>query len=163
MTVVAAPYQRVSALIERWTPFAVGVISALATYRWGYLFFSAAELNGWDYGVIYSSVFDVTSIFTAFLFAFYSFILTQEIGFVARMRKTISYKMTIRFTLSALYLGGILIVYSIPMMVISPSPPQGTSLAQLLVAIWAGLTFWSMLSFARAAWLFSVFAVRGRQ
>lgn len=108
--------------------------------------------------MIYSATFDVATVLTAFLFAFYTFVLTQEAGFIGRMKRTPTYGSLLRFTASAMWLGAGLVVVTIPMMVTHPQPTCSQDPSLVIVAAWAGLAVWSFAAFVRASWIFGVFA-----
>lgn len=148
----------IEAKIEAWLPLVAAGAATLVTFAYGPRFFRAAVENGWEYSAAYSAIFDIATIFTAFLFTFYSFILTAEGGFIGRMKKTRSYRQAVRYTLQAILLGALLAALSVPMMVWGPCPTAHSDPSLAYVSVWAGLAIWGCAAFVRAAYLFSIFA-----
>lgn len=150
--------RRAEFLIESWGPVAVGAVTAAAVGRFGPQFFKVASEREWAADTVYSATFDVATVLTAFLFAFYTFVLTQESGFIGRMKRTAAYRGLLRFTTGAMGLGVVLVVSSIPMMIINPQPKTPDDPTIIFVACWAGLAAWSFAAFLRAALVFGIFA-----
>lgn len=148
---------KIEARIEEYYPFALGVVGGAACIIWGAQAFTAMLRQGWDVGVIYSATFDLMTIFTAFLFTFFSFFVTTDRGFIGRAKGTLPYRQTVKYTLKTLALGALLIALSIPMMVIKPAPTD-LGFALVLVSFWLALAIWTAASFFRAAHIFSIFA-----
>lgn len=150
-------YRVVEARLEQAFPFAVGAIASVLCLAWGDEAIGAMDGAGWNVGAIYSSVFDVSAIFTPFAFTFFTLFVTTDRGFIGKAKGTLPYKRTVEYTLTAMLLGGLLTVTSIPMLIVVPKPTD-FSLALLAVSAWLGLTTWTAAAFARAAYIFSIFA-----
>lgn len=150
-SVLAASPRRV----ENSLPFALGIFCGVVTWFVAPDFFVVANRSKWDIASIYSSVFDISTVFTAFAFTFYSFVLTKSDGFVGRMKGTYAYRQTKRFAVSAMGLGVTLTIASIPMFVVVPQPStEADSAALLIVALWVSLAVWTIAAFIRAARIF---------
>lgn len=146
------------AIRERNLPLVVGIIACVCTYLFCHHAFTYLLEREMSYQNIYSAVFDVSAIFTAFLLTFFTFVITTERGFIARSRGTRPYAMLLVFTRRAMALGLVLTIFSIPMMVVEPAPTDQAAPATIAVAIWVGWTTWTSAAFLRAANLFLIFA-----
>src|SRR4051812_8247374 len=85
-------------------------------------FFAYADDKGWNISDVYLAGFEFAAVATSFLFTFYTFVITAERGFIARMRRSIHYQQLITYTVRALALGVALALLSLPMMVTDPLP-----------------------------------------
>src|SRR5687767_8248880 len=119
---MAAIAGRLGLLWETNFPAVTGLVCGCLCFAFGPKAFAHMASHGWDIAAIYSSVFDLTTIFTAFLMTFYTFVITTGSGFIGRARGTRPYRLLLGYTFSALVLGSTLIAFSIPMMVIGPEP-----------------------------------------
>ena len=146
----------VSKFWENWHPLALGVATAGALWWLGWPLKVLADRASWNLPALYGAVFNISGIYTAFLFTFYSFIATTDRGFIGKAKKSIFYKRTVRFTISALIIGVLLTIGTIPLLLMEP----GLDLlwARIAVVVWAGFAVWSTASFVRAAYLFVIFA-----
>lgn len=149
-------FDRLGAWWERHHPLALAGVMAASYGVYGYDLMQHAISSGWQVGNLYSSAFDVSSVFTAFLFTFYTFVVTTESGFIGRMKKTDVYGLLKSYSSVALVLGALLIAASIPMMIIEPKPVN-VSGWHYVVAVWIGLAVWTAAAFLRAARLFVEF------
>lgn len=145
-------------LWETYFPFTFGGIAGLLSYLYGNCAFIYLTENEMQIGSIYSSAFDVATIFTAFLLTFYTLIITADRGFIGRAKGTRPYLLLLSYTLRALGLGAAVVALSIPMMVVEPAPTSPNDPSLYAVAIWAGLTIWAAGAFVRAAHIFAIFA-----
>lgn len=143
---------------ERHHPALFGGLGLLAYGAAGPYLMSAMIGAGYDAPQMYSATFDIASVFTAFLFTYYSFVVTAGSGFIARMRKTKAYALLKQYTLSALSLGVLLVAVSIPLTVIKPKPIDFFSAQHFMTTVWAGATCWSISAFIRATRFFVAFA-----
>lgn len=143
---------------ERHHPAIFGGVGLLAYGTVGPQLMSAMVGAGYDAPQMYSATFDIASVFTAFLFTYYSFVVTAGSGFITRMRKTKAYALLKEYTLSALCLGVVLVVVSVPLTVIKPKPMDIANVQHFLVTVWAGVTCWSISAFVRATRFFVAFA-----
>lgn len=135
--------------------FAVPVF-ALAMWQ-GPAAFAYADGHKWHIDQLYTCVFTYSTVITAFLFTFYTFIITGDRGFLAAARSSIYFKHTISYTFRAIIVGAILSFVTIPMLIVQPVPAAG-DVWVVIAALWAALTVWATASFVRAAWLFAIFA-----
>jgi hypothetical protein len=145
---------------RRWEmhhPALLGALSLGGVMLAGPRAFAYAEMHHWKVDQLYTCVFTLATVFTAFLFTFYTFVVTAERGFLARAKSSIYFKQTVRYTLSAIWVGGIVCAATVPLLVVQPTPTVGDPWL-VVVAIWAALTVWACASFIRAAYLFSIFA-----
>jgi len=149
--------KRASRLWENWHPLLLGAACALALWAFGWPLVSASRVATWNLPALYSAIFSISGIYTAFLFTFYSFIATTDRGFIGRAKDSIYYKRTVSFTVSALVLGGFLTLVSIPMLLVEPD--LQTRAGRVVIVLWIGLTVWASAAFVRAAYLFVIFAV----
>lgn len=145
----------------RWEanyPLALGCAGSVMALAFAPQFLNYIFDNKWDVGVLFSSVFDLAAVATAFSFTFYAFIVTADGGFIGRMKRSIYYKALLRFTIVATILGGILVIASIPLMIVKPIPASSWSISCFAVAVWFGLVAATSAAFFRAARLFAIFA-----
>lgn len=116
-----------------------------------------ADTHKWKIDQFYTSVFTLATVFTAFLFMFYTFAVTAERGFLSRARASTYFKQMVEYTIRAIVVGALLCVLTVPMLVVQPTPAKGDPWL-VFAAAWLGLTVWSFASFIRAAYLFIIFA-----
>ncbi|KCZ91315.1 hypothetical protein [Hyphomonas jannaschiana] len=135
--------------------FVLGLVAAL---RFHALFFECANYYDWERQTIYSSAFDFGGIYTAFLFAFYTYSISSGSDFFVKARNTKIFKRMIVFVKKAIVLGFILTLASIPMMIWNPSPDRTFNTDSLIVCLWFALACASLASFWQATRLFWVFA-----
>ncbi len=149
--------QRAGRSWELHHPALLGVV-ALAGVLWaGPYVFTHAEKAKWHLDELYTSVFTLATVFTAFLFTFYTFVITADRGFLGRAKESVYFRRTVHFTFVAIWIGAALCLATIPLLVVQPVPsPKDPWL--FYVASWAGLTVWACASFVRAAYLFAIFA-----
>lgn len=155
---MATTIDRIHFALEANYPAILAAVSAVGAFVYAPQAIQAIQSHGWKLDSVYSSVFDVSAITTPFLFTFYSFVATTERGFIGRMKASIYYKLMMQYTVRALLLGGFLTLASIPMMIIEPAPTTTGGADHWLLVLWIGLAVWTLSSFARAAYIFSVFA-----
>jgi hypothetical protein len=145
---------------KEWEAHHPSLLSALAFggMLWkGPAAYAYAAEHSWKVDQAYTCVFTLATVFTAFLFTFYTFVVTAERGFLARARASTYFKQMVGYTFSAIAVGAILCVVTIPMLVVQPVPSSGDPWLAV-AAVWLGLTVWSGASFIRAAYLFAIFA-----
>lgn len=148
--------KRASKMWENGHPLFLGAVCGLALWVFGWPLVDVSTSSAWNLPALYSAIFSISGIYTAFLFTFYSFIATTDRGFIGKAKDSIYYKRTISFTVSALVLGGILTVLSIPMLLVEPD--LQTEAGRVAIVLWVGLTIWASTAFVRAAYLFVIFA-----
>lgn len=120
-----------------------------------------ATAEKWHLDQAYTTVFTLATVFTAFLFTFYTFIVTADRGFLEAARTSSYFQQTVTYTLRAIVIGSVLCLFTIPMLVVQPAPTTGDPWL-IIAAMWAGLTVWAAASFVRAAYLFSIFVANQR-
>ncbi len=119
--------------------------------------YALAERSKWHVDELYTCVFTLATVFTAFLFTFYTFVITAERGFLGRAKGSIYFRRTVHYTFVSIWVGAALCLATVPLLVAQPTPgPKDPWL--FYVASWAGLTVWASASFVRAAYLFAIFA-----
>lgn len=138
-------------------PYVLGGLTFVASLVAGPRAFEYAHDHAWKVDQIYTCVFTLSTVFTAFLFTFYTFVVTAERGFLGRARASTYFKQTVRYTLGAIGVGAALCVATVPLLVVQPTPIVGDPWL-LAFSAWAALTVWASASFVRAAYLFSIFA-----
>lgn len=142
---------------ERSYPVILGFISIPVVFWKIPIAFEAMIKAGWKTENIYSSAFNIATVATPFLFTFYTIFVTTETGFIGRMKSTNSYRMTVRYTLRAIWLGALLSVTSLPLIVASPTPTTYDTPWIWIVSAWSGLVVATLAAFVRAARQFGVF------
>lgn len=150
---------KVERLWENFHPAIIGTASTLLCLTKGKEITTFLEDNGAKFDQLYSSVFNVASIFTAFLFTFYTFIATADRGFLSAAKKTSYYKRSVKFTVEALIWGSLLCLATIPMLMMQPKPSQHTA-HLVFFSIWFGISAVSISQFVRATNLFIILANR---
>jgi hypothetical protein len=148
---------------RRWEmhhPLAMGALSFVVVLWRGAEAYAFANHHSWKIDQLYTCVFTLSTVFTAFLFTFYTFVITAERGFLGKARNSIYFKRTVSYTLVAIAVGAALCLATVPLLVVQPSPYAG-DVWLVYIAFWAALTIWAGASFVRAAYLFAIFA--GRQ
>lgn len=142
---------------ERLYPLLFGVATVPLVYWKMTAVFEAMLKYGWKIENIYSSAFNIATVATPFLFTFYTMFVTTETGFIGRMKRTNAYKMTVQYTLRAIWLGALLSVTSLPLIIASPAPIKSDDPWNWFIAIWCGLLVYTLAAFVRAARQFGVF------
>ena len=119
----------------------------------GPMFFATAEVNKWSATVIYSYAFDIFSILTGLLFAFYSIVVASENEFMRflRERSEPAYRQFRRELRVALSIGAGLTVASLPYLVTGPTPTILFQWPSLAVAVWFGTVAAGFHAFWRVA------------
>lgn len=154
VTEVPSPSQ----IWERVYPCTFGVIAgAVVLIFWpgGYLF---AEANHWKLDVLFGAGFEFSAVATSFLFTFYTFVLTAERGFIARMRRSVYFGMLIDYTMNALRLGAIFAIASLLMEVFEPHPAVRWDIPCIAWSLWSFLAVWTLAAFVRTTIIFAAFA-----
>lgn len=149
--------ERIEYQWERSYPLLFGAATVPLTYWKMAAAFDAMTKAGWKTENIYSSAFNIATVATPFLFTFYTIFVTTESGFIGRMKRTNAYRMTVRYTLRAIWLGALLSVASLPLILASPAPTTRDDPWIWFIAIWSGLLVSTLAAFVRAARQFGVF------
>jgi|SRR6185312_2135825 len=154
MTALTVTIQR------RWEvhhPMVVSALVFVAVLWWGPGGFSYADRKSWHLDQLYTCIFTYSTVITAFLFTFYTFIITGDRGFLSAARESVYFRQTVSYTFRAILLGAVLSLATIPMLVIQPLPKAGGAWL-IYSATWAAVAAWATAAFIRAAWLFAIFA-----
>jgi hypothetical protein len=156
---MATVADKVARRVEGHYPHTLGLAGAAAMLVFGPKLIAFATSNGWHLDQLYSAVFNLSTVFTGFLFTFYSFIVTTDRGFLGQARQSIYLKRANGFTIVAISAGFILCVLSVPTLVWQPAPLV-RNLEMVWLSIWIGNSVWALLAFERATRLFIIFASR---
>lgn len=155
---MATPRELAEKLVEDLYPHVLGVGSAVIFLIYGGGISSVASTYSLKIDQAYSGVFGLATVFTGFLFTFYTFVITADNGFIGRARSSLYLRRTMKFTVTALKLGGISSLLSLLMMVWQPNLEWRPG--SIAFSIWFGLSVCSSLAFERAARLFVIFCRR---
>lgn len=120
--------------------------------------FSIAERQNWERQTVYTTAFDIGGIYTAFLFAFYTYSISSNSDFFAKARTTQAFKKMLKFVKDAIVIGFFMTAASVPLMIGNPSPDSIYSLSGAIVSIWFALVCSSLAAFWRATRVFWIFA-----
>jgi hypothetical protein len=148
----------ISVIRERAYPIFCGSTAAGLVFVISPNFFIYAACQKWHISSLYEAGFEFGAVATSFLFTFYTFVVTAERGFIARMKHSIYYELLITYTVTALILGVALAIVSLPMMVIDPAPASRWDWATIGIAFWSFVAAWSVAAFVRTTRLFIAFA-----
>lgn len=155
---MATAGDRLQRHIEGWYPHVWGAVAAALALSWAPRIAVLDATSVVHLDEAYTALFGLSTVFTGFLFTFYSFVSTADSGFLGKAKSSIYMKRANRFTVTAIIAGSMLSLYCVPLLVFQPSVaafPGG-----VMFAIWAGLSVWALLAFERAARLFIVFVSR---
>jgi hypothetical protein len=155
---MATVSDRLQRQIEAWYPHVWGAVAAALALHWTPRIATLQSASVVHLDEAYTALFGLATVFTGFLFTFYSFVSTAESGFLGKARSSIYMKRANRFTVTAIIAGSMLSIFCVPLLVFQPS--VGTFPGNLAFAIWAGLSAWALLAFERAARLFILFVSR---
>lgn len=147
-------FSRLRADWERNHPTVLGLSFAVLCFFAAPAGFAYAGAQDWNTGAVYTAFFDLAAVFTAFLFGFYTFVVTSTTEFMLKVRKTRVFEGLKLFTISAMIFGGWVLGLSVPMMIIEPEPLHSVEFENFLFSIWAGTVVASMASFVRVTKLF---------
>lgn len=140
-------------------PAILGAVAALGAVFCAPSVYAYVAAKGGEMGELYSAIFDVSAITTPFLFTVYSFVISTDRGFIGRAKASMYYEMMVRYTITALVLGALLTIGSIPMLIMKPVDLHAVSdPIYFMVVVWYGLAVWTLAAFVRATYLFSLFA-----
>lgn len=143
---------------ERSYPSALGALGLVSALIWAPDAYAYMEERHWLVENIYLCVFEVSLVFTAFCVTFYTFLITAESGFISRIRKSLYFRNLLTHIVRALLFGGLLTVFSTPMLVVVPAAASENPAATLAIALWFGLAVTTVAAFVRAARLFAIVA-----
>lgn len=109
-----------------------------------------------DFSVLYAAVFDWSAIQTGFLFGIFGFIAGKNEGFIAEIRETPEMRLFAGYQKSAMFLGFLLTVVSIPLMVTKFSFDIEQEFRYWLFCSWCFLAVWAFCAFLRVAYIFGI-------
>ncbi|MDF1729561.1 MAG: hypothetical protein P1U53_17610 [Sulfitobacter sp.] len=135
--------------------FVVGFITAFLGHG---VWFEWAHQYSWDRQTLFSAAFDFGGIYTAFLFAFYTYSISSGSEFFQQARSTKAFKNTITYVKRAIVLGFLMTLTSVPMMIWNPNLYLEFQLSNWAFCFWAAIVFGATAAFWRATRLFWIFA-----
>lgn len=141
---------RPALFVEKYSPLASGFVAASLYIAYGLDFFSMAKTRGWNVPAIYSGVFDLASIITAFIFGFFTFARTSETDFLFQMRATTTFKRFMRYLLRAMYSSAAVVLLTMPFLVAEPKPDARHQVWFWLSTIWLSLVTYSAVATVRS-------------
>jgi hypothetical protein len=154
---MATVVDKIARRIEDHYPHGIGMAAGTAMLIYGPRVIACATASGWQLDQLYGAIFNLSTVFTGFLFTFYTFVVTTDRGFLGKAKHSLYFKRANGFTILAIVAGFILCVLSVPMLV-RPPAPTGPGLAFL--SIWVAVAFWALLAFERATRVFIIFVSR---
>lgn len=136
---------------EHAFPWAIGSGCAIAWLAGGHNVVSHAAESGWNLENIYGALFDLATVFTGFLSAFYGIVQSGDGKYISRIRDTLNFHTFIRFLRSAIICGATFSIFCIPFLIVEPLPKEPLSWEQFPLAVWAGFAGYSFSAFWRVA------------
>lgn len=137
----------------------IGLCAGGATIVYGPSLFAVAQSNSWNIPAIYSAVFNISTVYTAFLFSLYTYILTSDSRFIAAAEKSGFFKQAVSLAIRAMLMGALVSIVTVPFLLIEPTTTMRDAV-MWWVAAWVGLAVWSFFLFVQAASILSLFAKR---
>lgn len=128
---------------------AMCVLSVVYSHHW----FTFIVAQQWDYGAIYSSIFDLATVYSALLFGFVGYFRTVRHKFIEALPERL-YWGSIRYAEHGFALGMTLMLVSIPLIVIQPRPEASFDLWSFVFGLWAFLAVSAIIAFVRASQIF---------
>lgn len=119
-------------------------------------FFSYGIANSWAVADVYSYFFDVFSILTGLLFAFYTIVVASENEFMKYLRENNvgAYRQFRREMRLSIALGATLTLGSLPYVVIAPTPTEPFTWTTAIGALWFATVLSGLIAFWRVATTF---------
>lgn len=142
-------------LIEQYLHLALGVIGFFVAVIFSHLPFAYIVAKDWDYGSIYTSIFDLSTVYSALMFGFVTYLKTSQSKFLEKISPRLLHG-AVRYARHAYSLGVSVIVVSIPFIVLKPVPETPLSASSFFFAAWFGLTVSAVFASVRASRLFWV-------
>lgn len=105
---------------------------------------------------LYTSFFDLFSVFSAFLFGFYVFVRSDGSEFLIKFKNTKSHKVFIKYLLHGTTMCALAILVCIPLIVVEPKPTGSDDLWFKYIILWIGFSTYSLTSAFRATVIFAV-------
>lgn len=144
---------------ELFWPLALGVAGAAVAWQYGPTLFIAAAKHGWNTPAIYGAVFNISTVYTAFLFSLYTYILTSDSKFIAAAEKTSFFQSALGLSVRAMLLGAAVSIATVPFLLTEPTPIV-RDVPMAWISVWSGLAVWSFALFVQAASILTLFAKR---
>lgn len=138
---------------ERNSHVVLGILAMGISAGLSHIPFQQMVASNWDYGALYSSIFDLATVYSALMFGFVTYFRTAQSRFLERISPRL-FQGAIDYAQSAFSLGLLLIVLSIPYILWKPVPDAPWSLESFAFAFWFGLTVAAIVAFLRASKLF---------
>ena len=148
---------------DRFYPYVFGVMGIAALLRWGTLVQNQAATASVNLKEIFSSIFDVATLFTGLLFSVYVLAIAPGGGFIERIFSTKTFSLFKRYTIEAMVLGSLSSLISIPLRSLEKLPPSNNENWMIVFAIWGGLAVAATFAFYRVVYAFYVFAQQDRR
>lgn len=145
--------RRIRLLYERYAYLVVAGLAFLPSAAYVNNAYAFMQERLWNYSALYSTVFDVATVFTALLFAFVVYFRTTKSALLEAMPSRLLLGAT-QYARSAFSAGLLLILVSIPFIVAEPLPTETFDLPSFLVALWISLTISTITLFLRASRIF---------
>jgi hypothetical protein len=135
--------------------FSIGIVFAYFFSHKAAAFSIDHNLN---YAAFYAAVFDLSGIFTAFLFGFFTYSISSGSPFMVAARNTAAFRAMLTYVKRAVVLGALLTVITIPTLIVEPLPIKRFAIEWYYMMIWFGVFLGAASSFWRATRLFWIFA-----
>lgn len=148
----------ISLYIEQYIPFIITAIISLNLYYYQNALLANLTSNDITTTILYSSVFNWSSIQTGFLFGIFGYIGGKSDGFIYEVKNTMTMRRFLDYMRTAIWLGYVVIFISIPMMVIQDDLISNDWKFFIFLG-WAFLSLWSFFSFLRVAHIFGLLMI----
>lgn len=136
--------------VERYGPAFLAVSAALASLVYWPNWQLALQQRGQEFSDALGPVFDFATFSAGSLFAIYFLALSRGDGFLGRIFQTETFRQFHSYVSKALFLNVTVSLWSASMMIIGLAPKLSTN----LVALWIGVSLWSLLATARVVLIF---------
>ncbi len=146
--------------MERRGPLLLGGLLAAAIAWKGVYWLECAARQKWHVEVLYSSIFDLSSMAAAFLFAFFTFAKSTDTEFMKKVRKTGKFRLFMGYLVTAMLATAFLAVLSIPLMITTPRPDVRWELVHFFQMFWAFMVGFAVSATWRATRQFVVLAIQ---
>ena len=94
----------------------------------------------WDMSSLYSSVFDLSSVLAAFLFAFFTFVRAAETEFIKKIKRTKIFRKFLMNLRTAIYASAICTLLTVPYIVIEPMSAKKATISFWFIGGWLALS-----------------------
>ena len=146
------------ALLEEHNALIFSFIGALMFWMFGHRLFDFLDSNVYNYVALYEAVFGISGVLFAFLFAFYTYIISSDSQFIKVARETDHFRKMISYVKRATFIAICLNILTIPTLVLEINPSELYSWEWVYGLIWASATFEFAAAFWRANAIFWIFA-----